>query len=232
MARIQFFDKGVDDDNNWRKKLVKSLNALATIIQGSVTDGIDGLDTRVENLEAATALLNTVVNTTSESPDYELSVGETAVINITAASTPLNIAVEDGVYSLTFEFDQSTFGADREVTLEINNTTYVGEFVASRFSASTGYATDEVDTSDATLDAHHMVAGLAGANTARPYRIDARLVISGQRSTLFSDYFGTSTSRIQGSIRSLRNATPTHTSLGTLNAGEVVTGTAYVQRIA
>lgn len=177
--------------------------------------------------------LNTIVNTTSLSSDYALSVGETAQIDITTDSVPLNIAVEDGWYEITIEYDISTFSADRAIALEINNTTYTNDFLITKFVASTGLATDEVDTNDATADSHLMTIGLAGGSTIKPYRVDASLVISGQRSKLFAIHYGTSTgTRVAGYVHSIRNNTPAHTSLGTLNSGETCTGTVYVHRRA
>ncbi len=173
------------------------------------------------------------IDLTGVSADYPLVVGQTAKIRVTAQSTPLNVMTTDGVYDLICLFDISTFGADRAITLEINNTTFTGEFSVTRFGASTGFATDEVDTSETTLDAHHLAFGLAGATTMTPWRIDSRLSIFGTRSTLFSDSDGlSSTTRIQSSVRSTRNGSPAHTSLGTLNAGETVTGIVYVHRLA
>lgn len=206
--------------------LQKWLDILFAALRGDITT--DGLVNGVD-----IAKLTTIKNTTSETSDYALSVGETAQIDITAASTALNIAVEDGWYDLTFEFDSTTFLNDRAIVLQVNNTTYTNEFLATRFGASTGFATDEVDTSDLTTDTHPLTFGLAGATTLTPYRIDCRLVISGNRTSLFSVAYGNSgASRIVSQICSIRTATPAHTSLGTLSIVEVATGTAYVKRLA
>lgn len=189
--------------------------------------------TDLNTAEAALAKQNTVVDLTGASSDYDLSVGETAKIDVTAASTALNIAVEDGVYDIFCEFDISTFNADRSIRLQVNNTDYTGEFVGSRFAASTAFTTDEVDAAEPTADNHLMSFGVSGNGDIRPYRIDSRLIINGNRSSLFSESFGTAGgTRIQGHIRTQRNATPAHTSLGTLSIGEVATGIVYVHRVA
>lgn len=59
MDFIRFFD-----DKDW-KKLVRSANALASRIQGSVADGITGLESRVEDLEDRVPTLGTPQATTS-----------------------------------------------------------------------------------------------------------------------------------------------------------------------
>lgn len=174
------------------------------------------------------------LNITGASSDYSLGVGEVVRVDINnTQSTALRVAVTDGVYDMICLFDYDTFSADRAITLEINNTTFSAEFAANRFAASTGFATDEVDTSDGTLSAHHMAFGLAGATTMTPYRIDSRLTIFGTRSTLFSDGYGTSGGTlIQNTVRSTRNGSPAHTSLGTLNLGEAATAVVYIHRLA
>lgn len=177
------------------------------------------------------------INITTYSVDYPLSVGEVVKVNVTAASTPLNVSVSDGIYDIICDFDETTFAATQVITLEINNTTYSSTFNTTRFAASTVFATDEVDTTDGSQDSHQMSASDGGAADLSPYMIHSRLVITGNRSTLFSTSYGTTAAagagtNIVGKICSRRNASPAHTSLGTLNAGEVATGVVYIHRLA
>ena len=51
MDFIRFFDIGPEGTDRWRSSLVRALNALAARIQGSVADGIIGLEDRVDILE-------------------------------------------------------------------------------------------------------------------------------------------------------------------------------------
>lgn len=201
---------------------------LAVVGDNSSLEGtFETLEDVVVALVSAVGKLNTVVNTTSESSDYDLSVGETAVINITAASTPLNIAVEDGVYELELLFESSTFGADQDIDLQANNTTYVGEFGRISLIADTAIATDEVDTVIADMDSYELAVG------SRPRVITARLVISGNISGMRVGSYGvTAASRRIRETYIWRDGSVAHTSLGTLSIGEAATGVMYVHRVA
>jgi hypothetical protein len=226
MDFIRFFDLSkAETVQDWIKKTVRLLNSLASRIQGSVSEGIEGLETQVGKL-------NTVVDLTSASSDYELSVNETAKITITAASTPLNIAVEDGVYELHMEFDATSFAADQAVQLDINNTTYVGTVAFVGLEANTAIATDEVDARDAGVDGHRFYP----ASLVRPQTACGRLIITSANSgttSLMSEARGRSVAGLNYifHISTRMTGTP-HTSLGTLQVGEVATGVCYVKRIA
>jgi hypothetical protein len=177
---------------------------------------------------------NDPVNLTGATADYPLWPGQSAMLNITASSTALRVAVEDGRYDLAIEYDISTFAADQSINLEVNNTTYSNDFTITKFSASVGFATDEEDTVDQTASSHVMTLGLSGSAAISPHIVNASLVISnsGQRSKLRSEFYGTSSgSRVAGFVGSVRNNTPAHTSLGTLNSGEACTGTVYIRRV-
>lgn len=198
------------------KKRVRSLNALASSIQS-----------RTENLETSVGLLNTVVDLTSASSDYELSVGETAKINITVATTPLHIAVEDGVYEIKMLFDSGSFAADQTIELQANNTTYAGEFTMITLSGDTAIATDEVDVATVANDTY-----VLGINS-RPRIFSGTLTISGLLSGLSGIFYAvvTGSSRIRCNA-TWRSGSVAHTSLGTLSIGEDATGIIYVKRIA
>jgi hypothetical protein len=204
---IRFFtQKQAETDDQYNRTLVRSLNALGVRLQK----------------------VNTVIDVTSETSDYSLSVNETAKITISAASTPLNIATMDGKYSISMDFDISTFASDQTLLFQVNNTDYTNEFLITRLNASTALATDEVDTADVTANNHRFTPG-----TFSPYRIDCELVIRGNQSSLMSYAYGTnSTNRFISFTGSVRNASPAHTSLGTLNLGEACTGVLYVKRQA
>lgn len=212
----------------WLARLRNTEQLLDVVNSNSSLGGdFDSLEDVVTALVTAVGKLNTVVNTTSLSSDYSLSVNESAVINITAADTPLNIAVGDGMYVIDIIFDSGTFAADQTIVIMPNGSNYTGEFTHVRFRASTSIATDEVDTFDGALNNHRLAA------TITPYRISARLIISGTNSVMTSDAHGTTSSvaEWQRHTTAWDNSTA-HTSLGTLSVGEVATGTCYVRRMA
>lgn len=93
-----------------------------------------------------------VVDLTGATADYPLSVNETAKINITAASTPLNIAVEDGVYELHIIIDPETFAADSNANLQLNGADQTGEIYRNTTRISESIATDEIDTDFSNAD--------------------------------------------------------------------------------
>lgn len=87
-----------------------------------------------------------IIDLTSASVDYDLSVGETANITITTAtSVPLNIAVSGTLYEITVQCDRSVAaGAGAVIVLEPNNTTYTSAFADSTVyhtygASATGY---------------------------------------------------------------------------------------------
>jgi hypothetical protein len=192
----------------------------------SLEGDFESLEDVVAALVVATGKLNTVVNTTSESPDYELSVGETAVINITAASTPLNIAVEDGVYSINVVFDHTTFAADSSFGIQINNADQAGAVIRCRIRGATDIATDEVDTADTAADRH------MDAIMSRIIQVKGELIIMGNISSMTGQAFGIDASNVeQISIVGTRWG-GAHTSLGTIVISEAATGVCYVTRMA
>ncbi len=184
----------------------------------AVTGTVDGIDV---------SKLGTVVNTTALMSDYALAVNETAVVNITAASTPLNIAVEDGVYQMDLLFDSATFGADQNIDLQANNTTYAGEFLRVSITGDASIATDEVDVVESDEGEYELAVG------TRPRCITARLVIDGMLSSVVSGFYGTTAgNRRLRQLYTWRDGSVAHTSLGTLSIGEVATGVLYVKRMA
>ncbi len=199
--------------------LIRSLNALAGIIQGSVESGIEGLESQV-------AKLNTVVDTTSESPDYALSVNETAVINITAATTPLNVAFSNGKYEIDVLFDVSTFTANSAFGFQGNDADHAGEFVRCELSASTVHATDEVNTSIVASDRH-----LEQTETGKPIRAVASLVVMGGISHM-SGIVSYLDSGANPAIAPIQSQWNTALTALTIFASEVATGICYVKRIA
>lgn len=167
------------------------------------------------------------IDLTNTNEDFRLRVGEIAKINITGASTPLNIEVGDGHYLLDIAFDQSTFAADQDIYLNINNTTYTGEFKAVFIRANTAINPLQVDVVDTDTDCHFLASAMS------PYRISMSLRIFGNMSEVSGDVHGqVSGNREYHSMHSVRVATPLHTSLGTLEIGEAATGLVYVRRLA
>jgi hypothetical protein len=170
-------------------------------------------------------LVANVVDLTSATEDYPLSVNETAKITISAASTPLNIAVEDGVYEIDLIFDRSTFAADRSVGLQANNATGVGLYTFEGIQATVASTTMQV----LSTDEHRFTGGIL----SRPIACYGRLYIFGTNSTLLSHANGTTLAGDSYLYEtSTRRSSFTHTSLGTLVTGEACTGVAYVKRIA
>ncbi len=226
---IRFFKKKEGETpEQYNDRLVRSLNALASRVQGDVSSGIEGLETRVDTLEDDTGLLNTVVDLTSAVADYALSVNETAKITITAASTNLHISVTNGVYEINAIFDDTTFGANQTISLNPNNTTYVGEVKVIRMIGDTSIATDEYDTATADVDAHAFSGGAIS-----PRHFHSKLIISGMISDMHTNLTGTTGgTRRMISASSVWAGSAAHTLLGTLSIGEVASGTLYVTRIA
>jgi hypothetical protein len=198
-------EKPHGDFQKWLDLLLGPLNALARAVN----------------------LLNQVKDLTGGTTDYALAVNEVAKIDITAASTDLHIAVEDGVYELELLFDSTTFSADRDIDLQANNTTYGTEFNRMSLIADAAIATDEVDAVEADTDVYQL--GVA----TRPRCITARLVISGLLSSMVSNSYGiTAGSRRLRQTYIWRNGSVAHTILGTLTTGEACTGVLYVKRMA
>jgi hypothetical protein len=164
---------------------------------------------------------------TDSEDDYRLAIGEVVRIDIAEASTLLRIAVEDGVYELDLSFDDSTFGADRDIVLNANNTTYTAEFRRIRIAGDTALATDEVDTSNGDDDYFIF------ATTCRARHIHARLIIYGNISNMVvtSNVVDAGSKRLNITASSWVGSDP-HSSLGTLSIGEAATGVCYVKRIA
>ena len=173
--------------------------------------------------------LTSPIDLTSATSDYELSVGEVAKITISAASTPLNIAVEDGVYEIDLSFDPTTFSADRVVQLDINNAAQTGLVAFNGYISGTVIATDEFDASDATTDSHRFIGIVASI----PDHAWGRLIIRGSRSSFFAETKGQTLAGDTYLYKlSTRFGNAPHTSLGTLQIGEAATGVCYVKRIA
>lgn len=186
------------------------------------------LDETIRKLNSA--LQPRVIDLTNVSTDYELSVGETAKITITAASTALNVAVEDGVYEIDLIFDPTTFAADQTIALNPNNTTYVGLLGFLADLDSTAIATDETDTVDVNVDEHRF----SGSVMMRPHHAWGRLTILGNRTSMFFKCRGRTVAGVNYKFDGSTSgdiAVP-HTSLGTVLTGEACIGMAYVKRIA
>src|SRR5688572_8161515 len=176
MDFIRFFKKKPGETpEQYNDRLVRSLNALGSRVQGDVSSGIEGLESRVEDLE----LVTTVIDLTSASSDYTLSVNETAKINITAASTPLNIAISAGKYEIDILFDVSTFAANSVFGIQANNAASVGNFIRFALKGSTTFATDEIDVSIAAQDSHAQYD-----ETGKPVALNGHLIIMGSISHL------------------------------------------------
>lgn len=215
----------------WQQLLARQQNnaSLTEIIgDGSTLEGdLTTVEGVVAALVVAVGKLNTVVDTTSATSDYELSVNETAMVSVTAATTALNIAVEDGVYEISGLFDSGTFGADQDITLQANNTTYAGEFLRTRMIGDTAIATDEYDQ----VDGDDSTYAIAVSSRLRSFK--TTLVINGLFSTSITKSYGiTAGSRRSSLIFTWRSGSAAHTSLGTLSIGEAATGVVYVKRIA
>jgi len=175
------------------------------------------------------ARLCNVVDLTGAEEDYPLAIGETARINISAASTLLHIAVEDGVYDIDGIFDEASFAADQVINLNANNTTYANEFRAVRISADTSFATDEVDTGESTTLAAH---ALSGNSAVKPRHFNGRLIISGVLSNMTITMMCTSAGSQRLSVTtSSWPVSVAHSSLGTLSIVEPATGVIYVRRV-
>jgi hypothetical protein len=171
-------------------------------------------------------LFGTIKDLTSAASDYSLSINETAKINITAASTPLNIAVSDGWYEIAIVFNQSTFSADRAVSLDPNNTTHTNEMSRSNVLFDVNVATDELDVSEAT-------ESTLSVGSASFFSINAKIVIFGNH----KEWEWRARGLVTGNRRmffgnSYWNSSTAWTSLGTLQCVEVVTGICYVTRVA
>jgi hypothetical protein len=197
-----------------------------------VSTAISSLATAVTNIAtntAAIAKLNTVVDLTSAVADYSLSVNETAKINITAASTPLNIAVTNGSYDFRIVFDPSTFAADSTFYLQINNADKTGAVIKSADRASTAFATDEVDTNDAACDGHLDLGGLTNMELLH---ITGSLTIMGAFSSMSGRVWGQTGAGVEHMVDISTHWAGTHTSAGTIVISEAATGVCYVKRTA
>jgi len=206
MDFIRFFDlKAGQAIDRWRSGIIRSLNALSS---------------RHHKLD-------TVADLTNAPSDYRLSVGETAKISISAASTPLNIACEDGVYEIRIAFDHMSFAADSDFYIQANNTEDIGGYNRCDLRASTTFATDEVDVVDSNGNGHFDTAAM------RYQHITGTITIIGAVSFGNCIAFGvTLAGSRHTAIVGTRWDTATHTSLGTIVLSEAATGICYVKRIA
>lgn len=192
----------------------------------------DEISTAITNIAtnlAAITKVNAVVDLTSAVADYSLSVNETAKINITAASTPLNIAVEDGVYEVNILFDNSTFAAGQPTALNPNNTTYANGFSFTASRADVGFATDEIDVTESTAQTTHVI----DPGSLTPRQIEIKLTIFGTISSIVTTmHCNTSANNRIVQSASYWNNGVVHSSLGTLSIVEAATGVCYVKRLA
>lgn len=166
-----------------------------------------------------------VINLTSFTADYKLKVGDCGMVNITAASTPLNVACEEGVYEIRVIFDRATFAADSDFGININNVTHVGAVLTGHLRADTSIATDQITYQDAARDKH------LDFTNARWMHVTATITIMAGFSAANGIGFG----RVSGqeSLFTISTYWPgTHTSLGTIIIDEAATGVAYVRRTA
>lgn len=214
----------------WLARQKNTADLLQLVGDNSGLEGnFETLEDVVAALVVAVGKLNTAVNTTAETSDYSLSVGETAQIDITTASTPLNIAVEDGVYEITILFDPTTFAVDSSFVLNTNNVTHAGEFTRVSLRGDTTIATDEVDASVLAVDGHldHSING-------QYIQVTATIIIMGSISsaTCISFYMPQATGVPRIATVSTLWTAAAHTSLGTLVVSEAVTGVVYVKRTA
>lgn len=168
-----------------------------------------------------------VIDLTNATSDYKLKVGECAKVRISAATTALHIACEDGVYEVRVIFDHTTFAADSDFGIRANNVDDVGAFIHCRIRGATDIATDEIDTTDAAVDKH-----MDGA-ASRYISVVACIMIMGNISVASGIMFAIDvTTNVETvSISGTRYGT-LHTSLGTILLSEAATGMAYVRRTA
>jgi hypothetical protein len=185
-------------------------------------------ESNITTNETAIEKLTTVKDLTSATEDYALSVNETAKIDISAASTDLHIALEDGVYEIFLIFSPATFASDRVIGLLPNGQQYANEFTQIMLRGDTSITTDEVDVITQTLN-NHRFSGVA----LKPNQINSVLTISGNMSYLMSEAVGTNSGNLNITKTSTTwDQSTAHESAGSIEIGEAATGVCYVKRIA
>jgi hypothetical protein len=177
-------------------------------------------------------LVANVVDLTGATEDYPLSVNETAKVSITAQSTLLHVAVVSGIYKLWITFDATTFAGTQDIQLLPNNTTFSNEFriIAHLDEVALGGDEVDVDQDSSTFDNFYL-EGFPGSFNMIPWGIDCTIFIGSGTASLISHSHGLATNQRQQTI-GMEWRTSVWTSLGTINAGEIATGTAYIKREA
>lgn len=172
--------------------------------------------------------LCTVTDLTGAEEDYPLAIGETVLVSISAALTPLNISCGDGVYEVRIIFDPDSFAANSDFGIRLNHEDHVGEFTRADIRGATSFATDEVDMVDSATDNHF--------NTDNHFLIHilGTITIMGTISVAHGTVFGIDSAGVENIsvVGTYRKNDTLHTSLGTIFLSEAATGVCYVTRRA
>ncbi len=198
----------------------------------AVNDNFDLLSQAFLNNDPATRVLKSDVYTfrrvdlSNATSDYNLQVGEEAVINFTNAITvPLRIATQSGTY---YEMDLISFvqlrtGINRAIFLNPNNTTYSNAFLFMNI-----YHTDDLGLGSGKFTYGGFRITWAGAH-ARVY-IHNITVAKSVKS--FTHTWDTYRSSISIELTYWNDTTTAWTSLGTIVFPQAYSGYILVRRLA
>lgn len=205
-------------------KVYDDIEYLADVVRRLKAGTFEKINEAIDTINR----LHTIKNVTAETSDYSLIPGETVQIDISAASTPLNIAVENGVYEMVMQFDPGTFSADRQVSISPNNTTYANAFTRHVLFGESNAAT-EAQAANATESSFVFTTGTI-------HYIKAELIIDGNFRTLGILDVGCTTGGNRRTVvgDSYWNSSTAYTSAGTImiSGSDAVTGVCYMKRVA
>jgi hypothetical protein len=192
------------------------------------------LDANANLILPNTSLIQTTTHTfrrvdlTNATADYQLAVGEEAIINFTnATSVKLNIATQDGtVYELhlTPSTTGGTSGGSGVIYLNPNNTTYLSAFYYADYYINSGATASVTYTSYSSFRIGSAISSIYCVITNRTVYKNVKG---------YYDIYGVSNAYPSLTIFSTdwRNTTTVWTSLGTVVFGQSTSGQILVRRI-
>ncbi|HQT65349.1 MAG TPA: hypothetical protein PLO16_12635 [Acidocella sp.] len=199
----------------------------ATILDSVTGAAIGGSSSQTFNVATPVSANNAVplnyftpINNTSASSDLALSVGQSAYINVTAAtSVPLHIATGDNqLYELTMQLSMPTSATVQNTSLSPNNTGYSSAIFYQMLAASGG-ATNAAYAINSNFELSDVAFGFAKYTIST--KIISKIILGNMQ------YYN--------GIRSMQSTwndtTTAWTSLGTINFPFSATGQIVVKRV-
>lgn len=198
---------------------------------GEVLKKVDGTD---YNTEWGSAF-SEVVNLTSATSDYALSVGETAYINFSSeASIPLNVATEDGLYEIEIYTLLNASAIDATMRLLPNNISS-----GTAFQSFVDYVDKQTTDSTGSLTwaAYHINGDPAFRLWSASGRTKLEVSTFIEAKTIFEHSLARRVLNATTNIRPLtaysswNDTTTDWTSLGTITCSVAISGKIVIKRI-